>query len=84
MAQPTSWLSKVLAVVVVALIVMVAYVFKMATSKSDNESYKGNASKSETTVTVAPTEYQLVRCGQLFTVDPKLLAQQGQPGAVKK
>lgn len=70
MAQPTSWLSKVLAVVVVALILAVAFVFQKATNKTDSETYSKGSDKYETSLTVAPNEYQLIRCGQLFNVDP--------------
>lgn len=73
MAQPTSWLSKALAVVVIVLIIVVIYVFQRATSKTDNETFSKGSDKYETTVTVAPNEYQLVRCGQLFDLDPAML-----------
>jgi hypothetical protein len=63
---------------VIALVLIVGYLIWSSTNKSDNESYTKGASKTETSVTVAPNEYQLVRCGQLFSVDPKWLAEQSK------
>lgn len=77
MAQPTSWLSKVLAVVVVALIIAVGYVFKKATDKTDTDNYDKGAVHNEYTIS---ENNILPRCGQMFAIMEK-----GMPvKAVKK
>lgn len=68
MRRGFSWGSTAAMAVGVLALVLIFLVWK-STSKTDTENYQKGATHNETTI--APNEYQLVRCGQLFAWTPE-------------